>query len=65
MKRLTIGANRAAAVMLRSALSLFVKDKGSERAKSERRRHALKHMKDDGDPHNSLWAWESLQIRWH
>ena len=53
-----IGANRAAAVMFRSALSLFVRDKGSERAKGERHlKTALRHMKDDGDLHPSLWDW--------
>lgn len=58
MKCLSIGANRAAAVMFRSALSLFVKDKGSEKAKGERHlKNALKHMKDEGDLHKSLWEW--------
>lgn len=53
-----IGANRAAAVMFRSALHLFVKDKGSDAAKGERHlKTALKHMKDDGDLHKSLWDW--------
>jgi hypothetical protein len=55
---LSIGANRAAVVMFRSALSLFVKDKGSDKAKKERHlKNALKHMKDDGDLHKSLWDW--------
>lgn len=36
MRCLSIGANRAAAVMFRSALSLVVKDKGNEDAKRER-----------------------------
>lgn len=58
MRCLGIGANRAAAVMFRSALHLFVKDKGSEAAKNERHlKTALKHMKDDGDLHKSLWDW--------
>ncbi|GAA1478993.1 hypothetical protein GCM10009623_34390 [Nocardioides aestuarii] len=58
MRCLGIGANRAAAVMFRSALSLFVKDKGSEAAKGERHlKTALKHMKADGDLHKSLWEW--------
>jgi hypothetical protein len=58
MRCLSIGANRAAAVMFRSALSLFVKDKGSEKAKGERHlKSALKHMKTDGDLHKSLWEW--------
>ncbi|MGY0535942.1 DUF4145 domain-containing protein [Nocardioides sp. YJ-D4] len=58
MRCLSIGANRAAAVMFRSSLSLFVKDKGSEKAKKERHlKNALKHMKDDGDLHKSLWDW--------
>lgn len=58
MRCLGIGANRAAAVMFRSALSLFVKDKGGERAKTERHlKPALKHMKDDGSLHASLWDW--------
>lgn len=58
MRCLGIGANRAAAVMFRSALSLFVKDKGSETAKAERHlKTALKHMKGDGDLHKSLWEW--------
>ncbi|WP_024285641.1 DUF4145 domain-containing protein [Cellulomonas sp. KRMCY2] len=56
MRCLSIGANRAAAVMFRSALSLFVKDKGSEKAKGERHlKTALRHMKEDGDLHKSLW----------
>lgn len=58
MRCLSIGANRAAAVMFRSTLSLFVKDKGSEKAKVERHlKSALKHMKDEGDLHKSLWEW--------
>lgn len=58
MKCLSIGSNRAAAVMFRSSLSLFVKDKGSERARGERHlKSALKHMKADGDLHKSLWEW--------
>lgn len=58
MRSLTVGAYRAAAVMFRSALHLFVKDKGSEKAKGERHlKTALKHMKDDGDLHRSLWDW--------
>ena len=44
--------------MFRSALALFVKDKGSESAKKERHlKVALKRMKDDGDLHRSLWDW--------
>ncbi len=55
---LSIGAYRAAAVMFRSSLSLFVKDKGSEKARGERHlKSALKHMKSDGDLHKSLWDW--------
>ena len=47
-----------AAVMFRSALSLFIKDKGGEKAKKERHlKNALKHMKEDGDLHKSLWNW--------
>ena len=58
MRCLSIGANRAAAVMFRSALHLFVKDKGSAKAQKERHlKNALKHMKDDGDLHKSLWDW--------
>ena len=58
MRCLSIGANRAAAVMLRSALSLFVKDKGSEEAKAERHlKVALKRMKADNTLHPSLWDW--------
>lgn len=58
MRCLGIGANRAAAVMFRSALSLFIKDKGGEEAKKERHlKNALKHMKEDGDLHKSLWNW--------
>jgi hypothetical protein len=58
MRCLSIGANRAAAVMFRSALSLFVKEKGSEKAKEERHlKNALKHMKNEGDLHKSLWEW--------
>lgn len=58
MRSLAVGANRAAAVMFRSALHLFVKDKGSEKAKDERHlKSALKHMKNDGDLHRSLWEW--------
>lgn len=58
MKCLSMGAHRAAAVMFRSALSLFVKDKGSPAAQGERHlKTALKHMKSEGDLHRSLWAW--------
>jgi hypothetical protein len=58
MRCLSIRANRAAAVMFRSALSLFVKDKGGENAKGERHlKSALKHMKNEGDLHKSLWEW--------
>lgn len=58
MRCLSIGANRAAAVMFRSALSLFIKDKGNERARTERHlKPALKHMKNSGDLHKSLWDW--------
>lgn len=58
LRCLSVGANRAAAVMLRSALHCFIKDKGSERARKERHlKNALKHMKDDGDLHRSLWEW--------
>ena len=58
MRCLGIGANRAAAVMFRSALSLFIKDRGSDNAKQERHlKSALKHMKADGDLHPSLWDW--------
>lgn len=58
MRSLAVGANRAAAVMFRSALHLFVKDKGNAKAQSERHlKSALKHMKDDGDLHRSLWDW--------
>ena len=58
MRCLSINANRAAAVMFRSALTLFVKDKGSPLAKAERHlKPALQHMKDDGALHASLWDW--------
>ncbi|MET9269524.1 DUF4145 domain-containing protein [Kribbella sp. NPDC003557] len=58
MRCLSVGANRAAAVMFRSALHCFIKDKGSERAQKERHlKNALKHMKTDGDLHRSLWDW--------
>ncbi len=58
MKCLSIGANRAAAVMFRSALSLFVKDKGNPKAQGERHlKTALRHMKEAGDLHKSLWEW--------
>lgn len=58
MRALTVGAYRAAAVMFRSALHLFVKDKGSEKAQGERHlKSALKFMKNDGDLHRSLWDW--------
>ena len=58
MRSLAVGANRAAAVMFRSALHLFVKDKGNAKAQGERHlKSALKHMKDDGDLHRSLWDW--------
>ena len=33
---MSVGANRAAAVMFRSSLSLFVKDKGNTKARAER-----------------------------
>lgn len=55
---LSIGANRAAAVMFRSTLMLFVKDKGGDRARAERHlKPALKIMRDDGSLHNSLGDW--------
>lgn len=55
---LGIGAHRAAAVMLRSALTAFVKDKGDEKAQAERHlKTALKHMKNGGQLHPSLWDW--------
>lgn len=58
MRCQSIGANRAAAVMFRSALSLYVKDKGSEQARGERHlKVALGHMKDEGTLHPSLWDW--------
>jgi hypothetical protein len=58
MKCLAVGANRAAAVMFRSSLTLFVKDKGNERSKTERHlKTALNHMKTDGQLHASLWDW--------
>jgi hypothetical protein len=58
MRCLSIGANRAAAVMFRSALSLFVKDKGNDKACGERHlKTALKHMKADGSLHSSLAEW--------
>ncbi|SDU82564.1 DUF4145 domain-containing protein [Jiangella alkaliphila] len=58
MRCLGIGANRAAAVMFRSALSLFVKDKGGPDAKAERHlKPALRHMKEDGSLHSSLAEW--------
>ncbi len=58
MRCLSIGANRAASVMFRSALHLFIKDKGNEKAMAERfLRPALKHMKESGDLHKSLWDW--------
>lgn len=58
MRCLGIGAYRAAAVMFRSALSLYVKDRGSKEAASERHlKSALKLMKADGTLHPSLWDW--------
>jgi hypothetical protein len=58
MRCLGINANRAAAVMFRSALSLFVKDKGNEKARAERHlKSALKHMKADNSLHPSLVEW--------
>jgi Domain of unknown function (DUF4145) len=58
MRCLSIGANRAAAVMFRSALSLFVKDKGGDKAIKERHlKSALKAMREDGSLHPSLWDW--------
>lgn len=58
MRSLSIGANRAAAVMFRAALHLFIKDRGNDEAKAERfLKPALKHMKESGDLHKSLWAW--------
>lgn len=58
MRCLSIRANRAAAVMFRSALHLFVKDKGGDAAKGERHlKSALSLMKRDGDLHKSLWDW--------
>jgi hypothetical protein len=44
--------------MFRSALALFVKDKGGDKASAERHlKTALKHMKEDGSLHFSLWDW--------
>lgn len=58
MRCLSIAANRGAAVMFRSALHLFIKDKGNAKAKAERfLKPALKHMKECGDLHKSLWDW--------
>jgi hypothetical protein len=58
MRCLGIGASRAAAVMFRSALALFVKDKGGDNACKERHlKTALGHMKNDGSLHPSLWDW--------
>jgi len=58
MRCQSIGAHRAAAVMFRSALSLFVKDKGNEKAKDERHlKNALRHMKEDHSLHPSLAEW--------
>nr|WP_246246657.1 DUF4145 domain-containing protein [Isoptericola sediminis] len=58
MRCLSIGANRAAAVMFRSALHLFIKDKGDDEAKNERHlKPALKHMKSSGKLHEGLWDW--------
>lgn len=58
MRCLSIGANRAAAVMFRSALSLFVRDKGGDNAIKERHlKSALKAMREDGSLHPSLWDW--------
>jgi hypothetical protein len=58
MRCIGIGAYRSAAVMFRSALFLFVKDKGSEKAKSERHlKVALEQMKNDNILHPSLWDW--------
>jgi hypothetical protein len=58
MRCLGIRAHRAAAVMFRSALHCFIKDKGSEKAKAERHlKTALKHMKADKMLHASLMNW--------
>ena len=58
MRCLGAGANRAAAVMFRSTLSLFIRDKGTEKSKRERNlNRALSFMKSDGDLHKSLWGW--------
>lgn len=58
MRCLAIGANRAAAVMFRSALHLFVKDKGNDAASGERQlKTALKKMKESGTLHPSLSDW--------
>lgn len=58
LRCLNIGANRAAAVMFRAALHLFIKDRGNEQAKKERHlKTALRHMKNSGDLHKSLWDW--------
>nr|WP_255765282.1 DUF4145 domain-containing protein [Arthrobacter sp. zg-Y1116] len=58
MKCLSMGAYRSAAVMFRSALHLYVKDRGSLAAQGERHlKVALKHMKNDGVLHGSLWDW--------
>lgn len=58
MRSMSIGANRAAAVMFRAALHLFIKDRGNDKAKGERfLKPALKHMKESGDLHKSLWDW--------
>jgi hypothetical protein len=55
---LGVGANRAAAVMFRSALHCFIKDKGNQQTQDERHlKPALKHMKDSGDLYKSLWDW--------
>lgn len=55
---LSVGANRAAAVMFRAALSLYVKDRGGEESSTQRHlKNALRTMRDEGRLHESLADW--------
>lgn len=56
MRCLGIGANRAAAVLFRAALALFIKNRGTDAAKAERHlKVALKQM--GAQLHPSLLEW--------
>ncbi len=58
---ISVAAFRATVVMCRNALALFVKNKGSDRAKGQPNLHEkLKVMIDEGDLHGLIGDWADL-----